>query len=222
MKRPLRHTARTLELLGLSALVWGCGIDLPPATTPAAALPGPAPRGASVVFARPPSVCDSNEYTIVVDERGRFVGNLAPGTRLAYPVTPGRHAFYAWSNFDLRLGINANFNPAAAEHVEAVEGQTYYVAVILNKSGSYCPPWLPPELKGADTATDPGDVASWLRSTTPVDVDRVAGQAKLDSKPALLRTYMELGQWKLQRLDEENARTDRRDEIRTEKLDDPN
>jgi hypothetical protein len=201
----------------LAVLVCGCDHQLPPMATAAATLPAPGPREASIVFVKPVSPCDTIGYSVVVDEQGHFVGNLTPGTRVAYPVSPGTHVFYGWSSLDLRLDRVPNFNTAAAIRVDAVEGQTEYVALLVFKPGIDCQTWALIDMyhvKPHDGLW--GDLQSWLGATTPLAVDRVAGQAALDAKPAFLQTYLELGQWKLHRLDNEKAHKDRREALRAE------
>ena len=50
--------------------------------------------------ANPPIFNDalSVRRTVFVDEQGHFVGNLTPGTRLAFPLAPGKHTFFHWSS----------------------------------------------------------------------------------------------------------------------------
>jgi hypothetical protein len=176
--------------------------------TRAAFLSAPQPGDASVVFVRPESSCDGGDYSIVVDDHGRFVGNVAPGTRVSVPVRPGTHIFYAWSSLDLRVEKEPNFNPVAAVRVNAVPSQTEYVSLTDSRHHFECNAWMSVEMTPQDVLSS--DLAGWLNSSKAVVADRGAGQAALNARPALLQTDLELGQAKLQRLDELHAREERR------------
>jgi hypothetical protein len=60
------------------------------------------------------------------------------------------------------------------------------------------------------------EIDSVLRRTRPVAADRAAGQALLDAKPAVLQSYLELGRWKMQHLDDVDAHKEREDALRAE------
>jgi hypothetical protein len=199
---------------GFALLSLGC-LQLPPSSTVATSLPGPGTHEASVVFVRPVSACDTADYLVISDSHGRFVGNVAPGTKVAIAVAPGQHTFYGWNNLDLRFGTEPNFNPATAERVNAVEGQTYYVALVAFRPCHQARSISEMALVAPGGGLW-GDVQDWLKSTTPIQVDRQAGQAALDARPALLQTYLELGEWKLRRLDDERARKERYEAILAE------
>ncbi len=165
--------------------------------------PGPSsagPDGTAVTFVRPESPCDLGEYAILVDDHGHFVGNLAAGTRLVHPTTPGDHAYYAWSNVDLIVDRVPNFNPVSAVRVHAVPGQSSYVLLDNSKP---CQSRFAFDMLSVNRGSGAwGDVAQALASTKPVRVDRAAGQLALDARPAHTQLYRELGVAKLQRNDQ--------------------
>jgi hypothetical protein len=200
-----------------SAVLAGCNHELPPATTIAASLPGPAGNDGSVVFVRPSSPCDTSGYSIVVDEHGRFVGNVDPGTQIAASVAPGPHVFYAWSSLDLRVEAVPAFNTVAAARVEVAPGQTQHVALIVNRPTYNCLDWAVVDLRvigQSDAYWD--ELQEALHTAQPVNVDVPAGQATLDAKPALLREYLEMGHTKLVHLEELHAREAQRRAVRAE------
>jgi len=177
-------------------------------------LAGPQGNDASVVFVRPESSCDKGDYSIVVDDHGRFVGNVAPGTQVAIPVKPGTHTFYAWSSLDLRVEREPSFNSVAAARVNAVASQTAYVTLTVSRPHFECFDWAWVEMTTRDLLST--DLQTWIHTTRPVVADRAAGQAALNARPALLQTDLELGQAKLQRLDDLAAREERRQALAAE------
>jgi hypothetical protein len=173
---------------------------------PVASLAEPGPGEASVVFVRPVSACDGVTYSVIVDEQGHFVGNMPPGTRLASSVTPGKHTFFAWSCGlnDMRVEqLPPGFIAVGAATVDVLPGQTQYVAIMRP------PPcgnraW-PTHWRMRRVPRNSGlwpDLVGWLGSTAPLVADLAAGQASLDENPALLKTYLELGQRTLRIHDE--------------------
>jgi hypothetical protein len=172
------------------------------------ATPATAPRagGPAVVLVRPASICDTNDYSVVVDEQGHFVANVPPGTRVVVGVSAGTHVFYAWDDVDLLVDREPNFNPVAAVRVTAGEAKTEYVALIVPMNGSDCVSssgrtWV--EM----TVVRPGDdlareLPVWLGATKEIVADGRMGQAELISHPAHLETYLELGARKLRQIEE--------------------
>jgi hypothetical protein len=195
--------ASTMLALAPFALL-ACERSIPPAmsiASPSAAEPAPGPS--TVVFVRPGSPCDGSDYWVVVDAQGRFVGHLAPGTKVAASVEPGSHVYYAWSSVDLRTVVGTpDFNPVAAVRVGSDPGHTGYVALIVlqrNSTVTRCEPYALVNMM-AVTAGD-RDLGEWLAESKLLVADRSRGQALLDSNPAKLRNELALGRAKLDVVD---------------------
>ena len=181
-----------------------------------AALAAPAPGQGSVVFVRPTSQCDRADYTVLADDQGNFVGYVVPGTRIAYPVSPGTHVFYSWTA-SISVSIDSpNFNAAGAVRVNVAPSETRYVTLSVYRAHYDCTSWPVVEMTAAHTPGQLADVQSRVASTKPVAVDRAAGQAALDAKPDLLQTNLEQGRLKLSRLDDARVREERRVAIEAE------
>jgi hypothetical protein len=189
----------------------GCEQGLPPATVPVAALAEPGAGEASVVFVRPVSPCDGISYSVIADEEGHFVGNLTPGTRVAFPVAPGKHTFFHWSSTLDQVRVEqlpAGYPFVGAARVEAIAGQTHYVALLLFRPcGRRVLPAILSMRRVPRNSSMWPDLLGWLGSTKPVGADRAAGQAALDVNPALVKTYLELGERTLQVRDEVHEET---------------
>jgi hypothetical protein len=201
-------------LASFAVLLGGCDAALPPATSPTAALATPGGDQSSVVFIMPNTRCDGLGYYIVADESGNFVGNLAFGTRVAATVSPGMHVFYAWSSLDLRYEVIPSWNASAATRVTLARGETQYVTIMPSLYPN-CQVWPIMEMTAIKDGRDP-DVLSMISNTKPVAADLAAGQSELNAKPALFQTNLELGKWKLRRLEVDEARRERRDAIAAE------
>jgi len=189
-----RRMPRTFAVLvAVLAPAMGC-LRIPPAMTLAASVPPPAAGSASVVLVRPSQACDSGDYAVVVDERGRFVGNVGPGTRLAVEVSPGSQIFYAWNHIQWVRRSNPIW-PTGAARLNLTKGQTRYLLLdgctgtttLLNVVAQGDALW--------------GDLQDGLRSTKPIVADRAAGQALLEQRPAELRRRLEVARRQLVELD---------------------
>jgi hypothetical protein len=200
-----------LVMTTAAALSLGCSHELPPAMAPTAATSQTVPdHEATIVMVRPESRCDTADYSIVVDDRGQFIGNLGPGTQLTVAMSPGTHVFYAWSNRDLRFEAHPEFNPVAAIRVNVAPLQTYHVALIVHESTATsrgCNRYafvdmVPVRANGPYCE----DLQGWLKSTKPLAADGQAGQAMLAANSAMTQSYLDLGRAKLQQLDERRAR----------------
>jgi hypothetical protein len=210
--KPLPATALAAALgLAACALSLGCRHELPPATVEAAALPPPAPGEGSVVFVRPRSSCDESDYTVIVNDQGRFVGNLAPGTLLSVSAAPGVHVFYAWSSLDQRIEKEPNFNPVSAVRVLVNGGgrESQVVGLFSAKPHFDCA-GSNVFMTHLGTEFTSSEAHELVRQNQPVTADLASGQAALDAHPALLHTYLELGETKLRRNEEMHAREARR------------
>ncbi len=187
----------------LAASLAACADAIPPGTTPASAPAAPGPAEALVTFVRPVSTCDTGEWAVVVDEHGRFVGNVQTNTQVSFSTTPGPHVFYAWSNDDIAENINPNSNPIAAVRVGAVAGQSHYVSVEVATPCAVRSTFEMRAVAGNTAAW--GDLEEWLGKTQPMTVDRSVGQSLLDAEPDHLHRRLRLGQLKLALVEETRA-----------------
>ena len=189
-------TSASLSLAALlAASLAACADAIPPGTTPVAAPPSPGPTDALITFVRPVSVCDTGEWAVVVDDRGRFVGNVSTDTQISYATTPGDHVFYAWSNDDVDVDINPNFNPIAAVRLRAVAGQSHYVSVEVTSPCSVRSYFEMHAVSGHSAGW--ADLEEALGKTHPMSCDPAVGQSLLDAHPRHLQRRLRLGNRKL-------------------------
>jgi hypothetical protein len=197
--------ALTIVATSLAFAFVGCVDALPPGAVLASAPPAaPGPSEASVTFVRPESACDTGEYTVIVDDHGRFAADVAAGTQVTVPVVPGAHAFYAWSHVDVHVNIERAYNPVAATRVNAVAGRATYVSLEVESPCRSNRATFEMHQFAAAAAADK-ELEHWLGNTRAVTVDRAAGQARLEENPAHLAWRLELGQQRLRRVDEAEA-----------------
>jgi uncharacterized protein (DUF58 family) len=114
------HTGIARWVMGLAVLatLGGCaGSSKHMMAT--AAVAGPAPGKALIVFMRPSKLGFAIDAPVfhLVDDREVFVGIVSAGTRVDYQVVPGNHAFMVSSEVSDFLDANV------------VAGRTYYVIV---------------------------------------------------------------------------------------------
>src|SRR5512140_2863654 len=197
------HAARSALLVLVPATLAACGTTVPPAMAPASgAEPAPDAAQGTVVFVRPRSGCDTSDYSVVADDHGQFVANVAPGTQVAVTLAPGPYVFYAWSSRNVRFEKEPNFNPVAATRVQAAAGQTRVVALrVVTREGAAsnrCYPYAPVAMRHVAPGEGAGELASAQRMVS----DRAAGQAELDKDAAALKEHLELGAERLRRNEE--------------------
>jgi hypothetical protein len=205
-------TKPTLVPILFAVLLAGCADQLPPAMTQTSSLAGGA-SGASVVFVRPSSACDTDDYEVLVDSHGRFLGNLPPSSHMTVAVAPGPHVFYAWSSRDLRYPQEPGFNAVSAVRMNVTSAEPQYIALLTEKRELLrCNEYALVDLVPVGQRDELwSDVQNWLGTTRPLMANRVTGQAGLDAKPAHLQSYLELGWAKLVRKETLEAREERRE-----------
>jgi hypothetical protein len=213
---PTRTTSAPLAfaVTALAFALAGCVDELPPATTPAITPATVGSHEVPVTIVRPVSRCDTGEYAIVIDERGHFIGNIAAGTKLSVAMERCHHALSAWSNVDLHVDRVVGFNPVAAVKVDATGHEPRYVTLEVSEPCQYRATFDMHSVAETDKAW--GDVSEWLARATLVTADQAAGQARLDAKPAHLRSMLEFGATKLERNREVAARNARFEAIQLE------
>jgi hypothetical protein len=212
-----QSTRISLVLLATCAAVaLGACVDaLPPGTSLADAPLAAAPGESLVTFVRPDSSCDRGEYAVIVDDHGRFVGNLGPGMQMQVPVAAGLHAFYGWGNVDYHIAKEPGFNAVNAVRVQATANEDVFVAVEV-ACGLNAGFDMYSVVRGQGAWSD---VERWLHATRRVSADRTAGQLALESKPIHLRANLELGARRLGNADADAARKARDEAFRKEDTD---
>jgi hypothetical protein len=97
---------------------------------------------------------------LIIDEKGRFVGESAPGTRFCVLVAPGGHYFISWGS-----------GRTETLHATVSAGRTYWVLVTKRPSL-----WAVSDETGLVK-----EIPSYLERTKALVPDAKAGQAYLDS-----------------------------------------
>jgi hypothetical protein len=204
----MTHAARVTLPWFLTALLAACAtsVTVPPAMTPAAGSPVPDSSQGTIVLARPRSGCDTGDYSVVTDDHGRFIANVAPGTQVAATMVPGSYTLYAWSSRDVRFDSEPNYNPVAATRVRATAGQSEVIVlrVVMRQTASHrCYPYAPVTFRHVR----PGESDDEAATTQQLVADQAAGQAEIEKDPARLKEHLEFGAERLRRNDEgrENA-----------------
>jgi hypothetical protein len=196
--------ARALSLL-LVVGASGCASAGSPHLLPAAPSTAPLarPDAAVVVFARR----DENTSTAaaVIDEKGRFLGDSAPGSRWAVAVPPGEHYFFAWDRFGEKSpdeawyeayhgANNYRVGRVGVLRAELDAGNVYYVEVAT--SGWTGSPRRWDRRWGVDLspiALSGGMPPAWVQGLAAFDVARTSGQAQLDAEPDFVRHRITAG-----------------------------
>jgi hypothetical protein len=162
-------------------------------TASTASSPPPAgPGQASVVFVRPPSSCDSIDYTTIVDENGHFVGSAGGSTAFLVNVPAGRHVFYAWSHIE--MPPDRYYAPINAVALDLSEGSVAHVEIRTAQGpGLRC---YAKSLGYALVPRDDSDAAraefeSWRRDATPLEPDVEAGERDLNETRSVVCSHIE-------------------------------
>ena len=122
-----------MALVGLAALTAGCATRQSPLMRSVMLLDTTAPReSALVVFVRDSNPCDGGDPFRVVDDNGRFLGELVPSSKFAVRMEPGHHAFFTWQpHGDLPRDLYPDANQVGALSAELLPGKTYTVDVSI-------------------------------------------------------------------------------------------
>lgn len=145
----------------------GCGVSSPYMTKLEVARAVVAnPSAATVVFVRP-SGYGGRQKVVILDERGRFLGECWGKTHFAVAVPPGEHTFIAWSE------------GTPALHATLEPGKIYYVEV-----GFVIGFWSG---RARLFAVGPQrqqwrDIVHWIEDTEMLVPNEPAGQAYVDER----------------------------------------
>jgi hypothetical protein len=213
-------------LLGVAA----CAPYTPPFTAPstpatpapeAASEVGPGaasagdPRVARLVFLWPATSCDPAGYFTLATARGRFIGNIARGSRLAVELPPGETTVVAWNDVVETATGEVNRSMVPVLRADLREGRTYYARMLFGEWDARgprdhvfvrgVPSALGRCLKTPAAATSAmvgispaseewSDVAEWDETLGTLVPDRSGGQAWLDANRDELASHVALGQ----------------------------
>lgn len=157
-------------VLALSvSIASGCGTPVRYMTVavPRQRIVAPADR-AMVVFIRPSRI-DFRASSEIIDETGRFMGQIPAHGHFAVSMSPGQHTFVVWAlNTD---AISANLAPGKIYFVEvnAVKEYSYYSAFMYLKA-------IKPTMVQWDL------LDQWLRETTQYTTAQGDGLAQLATR----------------------------------------
>jgi len=225
----LRHAA-LLPVLTLLASA-ACARWEAPYTRPAAtAAPAPSPDRASVVFVWASSSCDPGGYYTLATADGRFVGNVASGTRLRAELAPGETTIVGWNP------VEEEFRPVEPAtvpvlHATLLAGREYTVRLAMGEWDqrgpvSYfgrdrgttfpmraCSLVAPAKAITSAMVSLPAGSAPWndLRASAPTTLralapDQAAGQAWLDAHRELLDVHRVIAEARFDQLRPEGRR----------------
>lgn len=178
----------------LTLVLLGCARSVAPSRSPT---PSSTPEDvATIVFVRPASACASN-LARIVDEGGRFVGVLAPGTSFAIPVQPMWYAgtapsgaiFYVWPSLEWhpKPGFIDSGPVDFIRVIPRVHGPTYVGVVQLSPR---CEELADLRFIFAHRPSD--ETVEWSRSARPSNLDAREGQSLLDRDADATRRYFDL------------------------------
>jgi hypothetical protein len=162
-----------------------------------------APRdSALVIFVRDSSPCDGGDPFRVVDQSGRFLGELIPSSKFAVRVSTGHQAFFAWQpHGDVPRDLYPNANQVGALEADFQTGKTYTVDVSITNPthgvGKTCFGYQFLALHFVDPST-PSE-ATVLDDATPFLPNAALGQAALEQDRTSLSEHIALGLQKLNR-----------------------
>lgn len=129
-------------------------------------MPGASSDRATVVFIRPSSFAASLLVT-VLDDKGRFIGDVPPSSWFWTSVEPGEHTFISWAE------------NTGALRAKLAAGTIYFVEVEV-KLGALSARAHLKALGPKSEAWEEREV--WLRDNAQLEVDERAGQAYLDRR----------------------------------------
>jgi hypothetical protein len=160
------------------------------------------PDSALVVFVRDSNPCDGGEPFRVVDDDGRFLGELIPASKFSVRVATGHHAFFAWQPYgDVPRELYPDANQVGALQAEFLPGKTYTVDVSITNAThgvrKTCFGYQFLSLHFVDPSTP--SVAEVLDRAAPFTPDAAAGQAALERDRTGVSAHITLGLQKLNR-----------------------
>jgi hypothetical protein len=186
---------------------WACaGTFAPPMSLPGGPLRASDQDLARVVFLWPPTSCDAAGHYTIVDDTGRFLGNITSGTRVSVDVSQGSHTFLAWNPRREADQGTPTAIEVAVMHATVFKGATYYVQVAFGEWGmrgpvtSYSRPRWGLGMHRRCASRDPVLLAAtsgpqlelWMQRLEAYEPDLGQGQRWLDQDPATTQEHIEI------------------------------
>jgi hypothetical protein len=162
-----------------------------------ARVPAASSAEAIVVFVFPSTPCDTQDYVVVVDEKGRWLGDVSARTRFFARVEPGEHLFFAWPHQELESLKYPDYNQVGAMAATIDAGKTYYVEVATGHYAervlkSVCPRYPSVQLFAIAPRTETwGQLREWIDATSPLAQDPSPPPDVRD--PEAMRTHLMKG-----------------------------
>jgi hypothetical protein len=170
-----------------------------------------------VVFLWPPSSCEPGGYYTVATEDGRFVGNVASGTRLEADLEPGAKTFVAWNPPLVDATGTASRSYVGILRATVAEGRTYFIRLAFGEWDERGPREIfTSNPKGGNirracttsvalialrpNSEDWPSLRGWLDDLFPIAAERTTGQMALEDDPSTLLTYRELAELRYLRM----------------------
>jgi hypothetical protein len=160
------------------------------------------PDSALVIFVRDSNPCDGGDPFRLVDDSGRFLGELIPASKFSVRMEAGHHAFFAWQpHGDLPRDLYPDANQVGALGADLQAGKTYTVDVSIrnNTHGvrNSCFGYLFLVMHFVDPSTP--SVGEVVDRATPFTPDPAKGQAALEQDRTDVSAHITLGLQKLNR-----------------------
>jgi hypothetical protein len=160
------------------------------------------PDSALVIFVRDSNPCDGGDPFRVVDDTGRFLGELIPSSKFSVRMATGHHAFFAWQpNGDLPRDLYPDVNQVGALEADFQPAKTYTVDVSITNAThgvrKTCFGYQFLALHFVDPTSPP--VAAILDDATPFTPNAALGQAALEQDRKSVSEHIALGLQKLSR-----------------------
>lgn len=160
------------------------------------------PTSALVIFVRDSNPCDGGDPFRVVDESGRFLGELVPSSKFPVRMEAGHHDFIAWQpHGDLPHDLYPDANQVGALGADLQAGKTYTIDVSIKNAThevhKACFAYQFLVMHFVDPSTP--SVSEVLDRAAPFLPDVARGQAALEQDRTDVSTHIALGLQKLAR-----------------------
>ncbi len=201
-RMPSAKTSLAGSLL-VAGLIIGCAGRQSPLMRSVLLLDTTAPHdSALVIFVRDSNPCDGGDPFRVVDDSGRFLGELIPASKFSVRMEAGHHDFFAWQpHGDLPRDLYPDANQVGAMSADLQAGKTYTVDVSIRNPThgvrNSCFGYLFLVMHFVDPSTP--SVSEVLDHATPFTPDAARGQAALEQDRTDVSAHITLGLQKLNR-----------------------
>ena len=196
-----RSTVPNLAVASFATCFLACAGTPALHTTRTTPIPTNADGLAKVVFLWPSDNCEPGGHFSIASSSGRFVGNVARGTRLEVDMPEGAETFFAWNPPREEAAASAVSENVAILRVELFAGRTYFARLAFGEwdergprilyggdhrrrgvvyracvSANLALLALPPR------SSEWSSLHDWLDTLTPIAPELSPGQAWLDAE----------------------------------------